>query len=971
MLSIGKIKATPSSSAKYYTLGDYYTKDGNEPSAWAGKGAEMLGLDGKVDQHTLEHVLAGRLPPGHEAGWEKSGDKHQPGWDMTFNAPKGVSIMALLAGDERLIEAHERAVEKAVKFMEEYAHVRVRGDDNSIIYRHTGNLVSGKFTEFFSRALDAHMHTHVPTANMTYDEERGKWYALDSRAIYKMKMAGGQVYRNELAADVRENIGYEITTNSETGLWDLKDVPEALIDINSSRRKEIVEYAEKHGWESAAEYAFATLNTRPDKKKTDHQKVIEDLKFRSQKYLGDIDKLRDKSYQADKITERDPKEADYAAQHSLRHLGAREAVFEHGHTLLEALKVSLGKATRDDIEAALERRQDKQAYLDTEHHTGGTHIYHGRTVENSVAWETRLAEHVLKQRNVVRPLASAEKVKAVLDKSTLTDEQKKAARSMLRTTDRVISVAGVAGSGKSHLVKDVVNATPSRKFLALAPTATAAVDLGKDAGIPGKTVAGFLQTGGHGIGRNTVLLVDEASMASTRQAARLMDIAEQKKSRIVFIGDTKQFDAIEQGKPLALMMSMGLRGPFMGTSFRQKNMPMQNLVKAAREGKFSEAFRIIGPRLQEVNDKTLAQEDGPKSLAEHVAKKWFEDSNRDKIQIAALDNSSRIALNAHIRGMLKEEGRLGVGESEFQVLSSKGLTSAQLSEADYYKTDDIVVFHMGHKALGAEKDEQFQVLASNDGKVQLESEKTGNRIDFDPRRTRKKGMTLYSRQDRQLSKGDIIQWRKNLSNDKQVQNGHTGVIEQVKGDKATILFDHGIRRKLDLKKNPYWDHGYAITTYKQQGKTTPSNWIVANTTKAGEITQKTLYVSLTRAERSIQIFTDDKDKFKSEVRQNPGGKTSSLQGRGILIDLKEPIKSRRQTGVEKFFDRMHDHIRTPAMNLLDRIDEKRRERDAKQKDSRADDRLQKALKEHEATKGREAQKAHEKTHEKSHDGPER
>jgi len=970
MLSIGSIKASPGNAAKYYSRGDYYTKDADAPSSWTGKGAEALGLDGKVYESHLKHVLGGRLPPGHEAGWDKAGDKHHPGWDLTFNAPKGVSLLILLGGDKRLLEAHERAVDKALSFMEEYAHVRVRNEDNSISYRHTGNLVQAKFTEFFSRALEAHVHTHVPTANMTYDEERGKWYALDSRAIFKMKMAGGQIYRSEFAADVRENIGYEIESNSESGLWDVKGVPQELKDINSSRRAEILEYADKHGWEKAAEYAWATLNTRPEKQATNHERVVEDLKIRGEKHLEAVNKLFEHSLNNDPEIERDPAEADHAAKHALNHLGAREAVFEHGHTLLEALKVSVGLATREDIEAALDRREGRQQYLSADKHTGGSHIYHGRTMDNSVAWETRLAEHVLKQRNVVRPMASGEKTKEVLDKSSLTDEQKKAARFILRTSDRAIAVGGVAGSGKSHLVKEVVEATPSRKYLALAPTATAAIDLGKDAGIPGKTVAGFLQTGGHGLNRNSVLFVDEASMASTRQAVRLLDIAEQRKARVVFLGDTKQFSAIEQGKPLALMRSMGLRGPFMQKSFRQKNIPMQKLVKAARDGKFKEAFDLVGDRLEEHNDKTQEHEAEKTTLAEHVASKWYESDNRDNIQIAALDNSSRIAINSEVRKFLKDDGKLGVASHKFDILSSKGLTRAQLGYADYYKEGDVAVFHKGHKGLGIEKDQQLEVKGVKDGMVKLKGSR-GKEFEFDPRRTRKDGLTLYNKQDRELAKGDKIQWRKNLSKDPQVQNGHTGTIERVDGKKATILFDHGIRRKIDLEKNPYWDHGYALTIYKQQGKTTPINWIVANTSKAGEITQETFYVSLTRAKNSVRIFTDEKKKFKEAVKQNPGGKTSSLQGRGILIDLKDPIERRKLSGVEKFFDRLNDHIRTPAMNLLDRIDDKRKAREDREEAGREDERIKKALKEHEATKGREAQEKQEKTHDRAREGRER
>ena len=499
-----------------------------------------------------------------------------------------------------------------------------------------------------------------------------------------------------------------------------------------------------------------------------------------------------------------------------------------------------------------------------------------------------------------------------LSQSDLTDEQKAAAAFVLGSHDRSVIVSGVAGSGKSHLVRAVKDGARGRNFLALAPTASAAVDLGKSAGIKANTLTGFLQTGGHTINRNTVLFIDESSMANTRQALRIMEIADQKKARLVFLGDTKQFDAIEQGKPFGMLMQMGMRTSFIQRSFRQKNQDMQSLVQAARKGLSSEVFRRLANRIEQHE---------PKELAKEVAEQWIRHPHRDKVQIAALDNSSRISTNALIRQELQEKGLINQQNYHFQILSSKGLTPAQLSLADYYKEGDVLVFHMGHKALNIAKGDKFRVVSKKDGHVVVESTKSGDAFSFDPSKTRKKGLTLYSEQDRKLSKGDKIQWRHNLDKDDKVKNGHTGEIKSFDGRKATIKFDHGITRKLDLDKNQFWGHGYVITTYKQQGKTTPVNWIVANTTKVGEITQKALYVSLTRAERSVKLFTDDADKLKAQVIQNPGGKTSSLQGRGISYDLRSSTAGREQSKLDKFIDGLPWQVRTPAANLLDRLAE--------------------------------------------------
>ena len=906
MLSIGTIKASPGVAARYYTQGDYYEKDGSEPTEWGGCGAAALGLIGSVDAGTFKALLAGSLPEGHSIGWKRSGKDHRPGYDLTFSAPKGVSIMATVGGDTRLIEAHHNAVKEALKFAETYAHVRQRLSDGSYKIKLTGSLIIAQFTEFFSRALDPHLHTHSVVANATNDKDRDAWYALHGDAFYTMGMAIGQVYRNALAPDVKA-LGYQIRAEKDTGLFDIKNVPQVLLEVYSQRRKAIEEYAKENDWKSAADFARATLLTRPNKAKANHEHVIDDLKERAGDQLRVLEALKLEAHQNGKPFIVDHQHVRGAAVHSVRHLAAREAVFEYGNLIKEALKASIGETRVGDIEAVLKDLKGREKIQETSFQTGGKYIFHGRTINQSLAWEAKVAEAIIKHRDQVWPLASKQTIERSLRASQLTDEQKDAVRSILRSRDRAVAVIGVAGSGKSHLIKTLKTATPSRQYLALAPTATAAIDLGKSAGIEGKTLQKFLETGGREAGRNSVLIVDEASMASTRQALRLLSIAEARRARVILVGDTKQFDAIDQGKPLALLMEQGLRGPFIGTSFRQKNASMQQIVKAARDGKVGTVLNMLGDRLKQIETSDLAPE---------IAQAWAKNERRNDIQIAALDNSSRIAINSEIRRHLQKEGKVGKEDHAFHILSSKALTHAQMRIADYYKKDNILVFHMGQKALEVARDSMLRVVKSDGRDVTLKDEHTGEKLKLDPSKTNLRGATLYDVQDRKLSKGDRIQWRKNLR-DTNIQNGHTGTIKRIDGNSAEIKFDHGVKRAVDLKEHPYWDHGYALTVYKQQGKTTPVNWVVANTSRSGEVTQKLLYVSLTRAERSVQLFTDDRARFENVVKNNPGGKTSSLEGRGALADLKASVFDRPQSFTERLLDRLPDQLRTLSANIVD------------------------------------------------------
>ena len=127
MLSIGALSSA-AQGASYYERDGYHAKDDPEhrdASAWAGKGADELGLTGPVDPATFRAVLEGRVPDGSDTRLGRRGKDgeilHRPGRDLTFSAPKSVSIAALVGGDKRIVEAHDRAVAAALAWVEKNA----------------------------------------------------------------------------------------------------------------------------------------------------------------------------------------------------------------------------------------------------------------------------------------------------------------------------------------------------------------------------------------------------------------------------------------------------------------------------------------------------------------------------------------------------------------------------------------------------------------------------------------------------------------------------------------------------------------------------------------------------------------------------------------------------------------------------------------------------------------------------------
>ena len=262
---------------------DYYDEHRRVQGEWQGSGAELLGLRGKVTPEQFEAVREGLHPesgeflrPRHSAdsanaeGGEQS--KARSLYDLTFSAPKSVSVQAMVGGDERLVAAHDKAVREALAESEGYAGSRVRlngANEN----RTTGNWVVAAYRHDTSRELDPQLHTHAVTANLTYDGAEGRWKALQASGLYERRAFLTEVYRNALANEVR-NLGYEIEPRRDSRGrdlgFDIRGVSDELLERYSQRSAQrdaaIEEFKEQRGRKPTDnEVAVLVRESRADK----------------------------------------------------------------------------------------------------------------------------------------------------------------------------------------------------------------------------------------------------------------------------------------------------------------------------------------------------------------------------------------------------------------------------------------------------------------------------------------------------------------------------------------------------------------------------------------------------------------------------------------------------------------------------------------------------------------------------------
>ena len=943
MIHPRRLKGTPGNIARYYTVGDYYTKGGEEPSEWGGRLAPELGLSGKVDAHVFEELLAGRVA-GQQLGRHRANGEiqHHPGWDFAVNAPKSVSIMALVAGDDRIIAAHEQAVTAALSYLEEHAALR-RREEGEIVHETTGRLLFARFTEHASRELDPHLHTHVVVLNMTNGEEGAPMASLETRAMYAEQMVAGQIYRNELAYGLREQ-GFEIEFDPRRGLFEITGVPKDFIRETSQRAEQINAHAKEHGLTGQAARRASFYQTRGAKTKIGIEELRGQWTERARPYADEIAKVQARAAERDgQGAEPDPFTASRAALFGIRQGETREAVTNLGTLYRHALASHVGEVRFSDIRPLIAGHEERRKLLVTRAETGDQTLTRGRTTRRSARLEQALVGQLALALDDARPIASSDRLLAVLEDAGLTPAQERALASLGLSRDRVTGLHGVAGAGKSMLVQTLREAAePGTQLIALAPTSSAAANLGASAGVESRTVASLLASGGHGLTDRHVLVLDEAGQVGNRQALRMLEISRETGARLVLLGDNKQTGAIEQGKPFWLLQRLGLPTAELTESMRQETRAMKAAVAAARSGDYAGSLAKL--------DKVVSGVDA-ESLAKGLVAEWTRlgAQTRATTNILVLENATRLIVNTRIRETLKSESAIAAEDTRLAILTPAGLSDQEKHFARFYSGGQVVTFARGVAGAGIASNAEYRVVGigceANGRQVVRLVDEHGRMVRWDPRLGQARQINVFNREERDLAQGDRIQWR--LANKVLgLKNAERGTVERLEGTQATIRWDRGDRvQTIDLSQHKTWDHGYAETVYSAQSKTYARVYVLAPVSSP-LVNGQNYYTAITRARLGVKLWTEDEKRLVEKLESRSGEKTSALEGLGRLqrdnvrafadrhanrlaqarVEQQRDRQSRRDAALERQLDRnrspesLGDRLAEGARGIADILD---------------------------------------------------
>ncbi|WP_298335612.1 MobF family relaxase [uncultured Erythrobacter sp.] len=884
-------------AASYYEADDYYAEGGMAPSEWFGEAAEKLGLSGEVDRKQFGEMLEGRIA-GQQLGTTRDGKvEHRPGWDITFSAPKSVSIMAEVAGDKRLIKAHGAAVKVALAHVEKHmAATRIR-QGGEVRREATGNLAIATFRHATSRAQDPQLHTHGVILNATQDKD-GNWRSLEPRAFYQLQKEIGAIYRQELAHGVTE-LGYRIDAGKDA-LFEIAGVPENAIEALSQRTAAIDARLAERGTNreqaSAAEKQIAALDTREAKTSADHRTLRSD--WRATADANGFDKAaRDRLIGVARERVRSSEAlaspellAQQAVAWATAKLSEREAVFSASTLAREAGDFAFGKAGHGAISAAIAEAGERGELVPRTFLDRRGAEFAGFTTPQAIETERTMLRLEQAGRGMAQALASPVTAARSIERAARqsarsgyawTEGQKRATAELLTSRDRVAAVQGYAGTAKTTTVLATYAREARRHGVVvtgLAPTASAATVLGEALGLRADTVARhLLAPEAKKPGKEAVWIVDEASMLSAHDMAKLTTRADKAGARLVLVGDVKQLGSVGAGAAFAQLQQAGMATAKLAEVVRQTNAGTREAVMASIEGHAGKALAALergGGKVIEgaTPDERLG------AMARHYLA--LPVSERTRTLVIEPSREGRDRLTGMIRAKLTERGELSPEAVRFDALEAKGLTRAEAREPVSYAIGDVVRFSRDYAAKGVRWGESLAIVAIDPerGRIALEG-RDGRSLDWHPRQWGAGKTEVFEPRPMELRTGDRVQFTRNDREAGRV-NGLGGSVTSIDSDRglATLKLANGREQKLDLSdpRDAHLRHAYVQTAHTAQGQTAERVLIHADSRSTNLVDQKMLYVALSRAKTQAVIVTDDKERLVRAICERAGEKQMAM-----------------------------------------------------------------------------------------------
>jgi conjugative relaxase-like TrwC/TraI family protein len=952
-----KVVGNPGQAQHYFLRHDNYYSEGNtlaqERSAWWGKAAKSLGLAGTVEAGDFTRLLRGQLPDGQQLGKIVDGQlRHRAGFDLTFSAPKSVSMLALMGKDERILTAVEKATDKALAMIER-GHAQARLTRGGITqFEKTGKLVVARFLHDLSREGDPQLHTHCVVMNITQRAD-GKWRSLASEmgdyrvqnqsisrgfleSVRQHKKYYGAVFRAELAFEMQK-LGYTVEKTGTQGFFEIAGIAPEAIKVFSQRRGEIESFLKEQGFQGGKAAAFATLQTRKAKQTIERQTL--DALWRAKADLHGVnafEQVHATVAQAYKMygglstgavqplfTNEEEAAALIAVKDAIAHLSQTQVALRENELMHHAVQHIIGEQT--SVSAVLQAVQQLQQAgslipLPAAPEHKGQRFF---TTPQLLQYETALLQAAEKAHVSNRAIVPIKTLNAFLAAShDLMAEQRQALKILFSSHGQIGLLDGSSGSGKTHLLEPMMALAKIGGYqpILLTPAKHDSLDLKQQIqGVPSnlrewftqlfdnrqfETVSRFLYLHHHEssldkfLRRKPLILVDNATQLSSKQFAEINHHVERLGGRVVAVGDSNSTLTWQVGSPFTQLVNHAVDGTLARLSGNQRTRiaPLTAALAASRQGHIQQAFERIGYRIIAIADTTERLD----HLAAHYAN--LPKAQRDHTRVLMPNKTSCEATNQAIRRQLQQAGEIAtVYEQTMTVLLPHGMSDVELRYAKNYHLGQVVRFFHDYYSLGVRRGGYACVTGSDSRHNTVLLQTPNGKIHrWNPNKVAVGKMAVFDEKTRLVSVGERLIWR---ANDKQLSltHGDHFNVTAISAQKITLTHvknDRSLTLDLSQLNTRHFDYAYAVTPY-QKNNQAPHIVIAYQNSVSRQSHQRAFYEIIGQATHQAWIYTDDKTRLLQTLQQRTGDKITAIDA---MLYASTPHSPREDTPTSRKAD---------------------------------------------------------------------
>lgn len=800
--------------SKYKDYAESYHVAGTRPedSQWRGKLAEALGYSGSIHQVGYDLASEGKDSYGRQLRKYQKNSRRAI-CDLTLNAPKSLSVEALVHSNPGAIAAHDQGVLSAIRFTEQhllFSQVKRQGQVERV---HTDKALIGSFRQRDNREGEPHLHTHNVIFNVGWVE--GKWRSLANEQVYLNKLTIGAIYQNDTAYHLHQ-AGYQ-TYWDANGQFELAGNPKRLLEETFAQRTEKLEaYLAAMGLDrttATPEQLNAANRATRNQKAYDKDAQSQVLDWQSTAATAGIapcQKMSQQSIESLFQAAAHPASPQEIVLAAAERLSEKRSSFGYMELVREGCRLSAGRYLSSEVIKAIQHSQELTPVAETT-------PYPNYTTRTILQRESQIMDWALQGKSSSAAISNAKDAAIAAEKFRLNSDQSLALQHIATSQDLITLIQGSAGVGKTHSLSALKDLMGERPIIGCAVGGLQAEALFADSGIPSQTLESLIRTPRAEFPQDTLIVVDEAGVVSNRQMHDLIERATSSNCRVLLVGDTKQLSAVEQGNPFRLLQTRaGLETAFISLNMRQSDSQLKAVVDLCEAQRPLEAFDLLDStgKISEIPDVDQINE----AIVDDYLTRPLE--QRRNTLIMATTHKERAILTRAIRDKLTEIGELSEPAIEIEVLQKKDLDKHHLLLADHYQVGDVVQFWRNSATFT--KGELYRVTATNPSLHSVELIDTlGQTPTLDLHRYRER--LVFSPQRIQIAAGEEMRFTAGIKdkNGKQLQvNGQRFRIEAIDSVSQTIeISTKGKRFAVTPQELLHSDYRWISTVHSLQGAT--------------------------------------------------------------------------------------------------------------------------------------------------------